>query len=186
MIRFKTSAGFTIVELVTVIAILLTLAALLVPVYARSKESAKIADDFTRLHQCQLACAMYQTDHGYEGALPFGLPDIESAMRGLKLSGFYGLKMEQTASACGRHPLSLTEYFDWWLFAPPTPRELAYLEHYGERSPLFIDENCNDAGVDITAEFVTKRAIAVLVNGTVVTRTREGNPFSEKFWEFDK
>lgn len=59
--------GFSIVELLVVIAILLVLAALLFPVFARSKARAKLTTCQARLKQFGLALNLYRTDHDDQG-----------------------------------------------------------------------------------------------------------------------
>lgn len=55
--------AFSLVELLVVVAILAVLAALRFPVFARSKERAKITDCQSRLRQVALGLQMYRSDH---------------------------------------------------------------------------------------------------------------------------
>jgi prepilin-type N-terminal cleavage/methylation domain-containing protein len=64
--------GFTLIELLVVIAIIAILAAILFPVFAQAKESAKKAADLSNQKQLTLAVIMYQTD--VDDALPFTVP----------------------------------------------------------------------------------------------------------------
>ena len=59
--------AFSLVELLVVVAILAVLAALLFPVFARSKERAKLADCGTRLHGFAAALSLYRADHDDRG-----------------------------------------------------------------------------------------------------------------------
>lgn len=61
--------AFTLVELLAVIAILVVLAALLFPVFARSKERAKLTACQGRLRQFALALNLYRNDHDTLGYL---------------------------------------------------------------------------------------------------------------------
>ena len=56
--------GFTLVELLTVIAIIALLAAILFPVFSRVRESARKTTCMTNLHQMQMAADMFKTDNG--------------------------------------------------------------------------------------------------------------------------
>lgn len=60
--------GFTLIELLVVIAIIAILAAILFPVFARTKEKARQAACSSNLQQMGLAFASYRVD--YDGKLP--------------------------------------------------------------------------------------------------------------------
>lgn len=177
-------AAFSVVELMVVIAIILTLAALSFPAFVSARLRAKIEDDKQRLHQCQLACALYQIDSGSSSSLPFGLPSALDAIVEFKAGRtFYGLRSSDMHSACGRHPMSLTPIFQWFLGDAPTGAGAEFLQRHGEQTPLFVDHNCNDPNLDLDAEWVTKRGIAVLANGSLVVRMRPGFIGRHTFWE---
>lgn len=55
--------AFTLIELLIVIAIIAILAAILFPVFARAKESAKKAQSSTQLRQIGTAWQLYNSDH---------------------------------------------------------------------------------------------------------------------------
>jgi len=59
-----TRAGFTLVELLIVIAIITVLAAILFPVVSAAREKARRAQCTSNEHQIALAVLMYQQDHG--------------------------------------------------------------------------------------------------------------------------
>lgn len=61
-------SGFTLVELLTVVAIIAVLAAILFPVFARARESARRASCQSNLKQIGLAGMQYAAD--YDGCLP--------------------------------------------------------------------------------------------------------------------
>ena len=60
--------GFTLIELLVVIAIIAILAAMLFPVFARARESARKTACMSNLKQIGLACWMYVQD--YDGYFP--------------------------------------------------------------------------------------------------------------------
>src|SRR5687768_2024943 len=55
--------GFTLIELLVVIAIIAILAAILFPVFARARESARASSCKSNLKQIALAFAQYTTDY---------------------------------------------------------------------------------------------------------------------------
>jgi len=62
--------GFTLIELLVVIAIISILAAILFPVFARARESARAASCLSNMKQMGLAIEMYKQD--YDSYYPFG------------------------------------------------------------------------------------------------------------------
>lgn len=60
--------GFTLIELLVVIAIIAILAAILFPVFARARESARKTSCMSNVRQLGLACQMYAQD--YDELLP--------------------------------------------------------------------------------------------------------------------
>lgn len=64
-----TSKAFTLIELLVVIAIIAILAAILFPVFAQAKMSAKKASDLSNVKQLSLGIVMYGGD--YDDAYPF-------------------------------------------------------------------------------------------------------------------
>src|SRR5262249_51779380 len=57
------SQGFTLIELLVVIAIIAILAALLLPVLAKAKNRAKLAQCMNNEHQLNLAFTIYANDN---------------------------------------------------------------------------------------------------------------------------
>lgn len=62
-------SGFTLIELLVVIAIISILAAILFPVFARARETARAAACVSNMKQIGLAIAQYRQD--YDGFYPF-------------------------------------------------------------------------------------------------------------------
>lgn len=62
-------AGFTLIEILVVLAIIAVLAALLLPVFSSAKASAKQSVCLTQLRQIGVATLMYTSDN--DGAFPF-------------------------------------------------------------------------------------------------------------------
>lgn len=65
----KIRNGFTLIELLVVIAIISILAAILFPVFARARETARAAACASNMKQIGLAIAQYRQD--YDGYYPF-------------------------------------------------------------------------------------------------------------------
>jgi Tfp pilus assembly major pilin PilA len=164
-------------ELLIVLAILVVLAALLFPVYGNAKRAAQVSVTMSRLAQCQLAISLYRADHEPDSAT-MGLPSMETVLNARNLKGsFYGATDEQWRSGCGQHRTGETPYF--YMFFD----SLDYMLKAGEDAILLVDEQCNDGSVDLRAEYMTRRAIAVRLNGTIVQRQRRGSAGRPMFWE---
>jgi prepilin-type N-terminal cleavage/methylation domain-containing protein len=67
----KTERGFTLIELLVVIAIIAILAAILFPVLAKARESARNTQCISNLNQLSKACKMYMND--WDQRFPVGL-----------------------------------------------------------------------------------------------------------------
>jgi prepilin-type N-terminal cleavage/methylation domain-containing protein/prepilin-type processing-associated H-X9-DG protein len=62
-VPYRWSAGFTLMELLVVIALIATLAGLLLPVLGRAKESGRAAVCLSNLHQIGVALQLYVQDN---------------------------------------------------------------------------------------------------------------------------
>jgi prepilin-type N-terminal cleavage/methylation domain-containing protein len=62
-LRTQRHFAFTLIELLVVIAIIAILAAILFPVFAQAKKSAKVSTTVSNMKQIVLAAKMYATDH---------------------------------------------------------------------------------------------------------------------------
>jgi len=89
--------AFTLVELLVVVAIIAILAALLLPVIAKSKEHGKSAACLSNLHQIGIALQLYTQDHDNKMPVMFdalistnGMPVTNSATMDLVLSNYLG------------------------------------------------------------------------------------------------
>lgn len=77
----RPSGGFTLIELLVVIAIIAILAAILFPVFAKSREAARKAQCLSNMRQLALAHLMYAAD--YDDVLPLqGQPAVNDCRDG--------------------------------------------------------------------------------------------------------
>jgi len=75
------SRAFTLIELLTVIAIIVVLAALIFPVFSRARESARMTQCLSNLRQIGVGVAMYVED--WDGAYPMSrFPDATHPLTG--------------------------------------------------------------------------------------------------------
>ena len=66
--RRRRAPGFTLIELLVVIAIIAILAAILFPVFAQARESARQSTCLSNIKQIGISMAMYIQD--YDGTYP--------------------------------------------------------------------------------------------------------------------
>lgn len=66
--KIKRLSGFTLIEMLVVVAIILVLAAMGYPIFSMARESGRTAQCSSNLHQLQLAAMNYATDNG--GKMP--------------------------------------------------------------------------------------------------------------------
>jgi len=109
--HFKKQTGFTIVELLVVIAIIAVLAAVLFPIFAKAKESAKRTTALSQCKQIGTALKMYidQNDDKYLPSTNYGLP--ETAPGRMWQNALIGLVKDKTVFIA---PDSNAQFADTW------------------------------------------------------------------------
>ncbi len=81
-----TRTGFTLIELLVVVAIIAILAAILFPVFARSREAARATGCRSNLHQIGTALALYREDADGRNAPHRSCPDLPGDPHGFRLA----------------------------------------------------------------------------------------------------
>lgn len=79
MKKRPTRRGFTLIELLVVIAIIAILAAILFPVFARARESGKLATCVSNLKQIGTGISLYTSD--FDERFPFGIDFTDDAIQ---------------------------------------------------------------------------------------------------------
>jgi len=98
--------AFTLIELLVVIAIIAILAAILFPVFAQAKASAKATGDLSNVKQIATSMIMYTSDN--EDRFTYGIPDVWSgapAWGSPSLSWTFNLQPYSKSLALFRSPL---------------------------------------------------------------------------------
>ena len=180
----KGRRGFTIVELLIVVAILSVMAALLFPVFAAVRLEAKTTDSKAKLHNIFLALTLYRSDWG--GTSDVGdLPElgIPSTPQLVKSAGWLGLGPEGFTSGCATH-LSILPHKEFLFYYPGEggPKFVQASATYGDGLVMVVDNQCNAADVNVHNVYRTKRGLGVLLSGTLIDRTAQGDPYDPAWY----
>ena len=87
--KYKPQSGFTLIELIVVIAILGVMAAVVVPNYIKYIDSARLASDKVSVKTLNDATFMYATDNGKLTTEVFSSVLTDGSKMGLLLDGGY-------------------------------------------------------------------------------------------------
>ncbi|HWP30980.1 MAG TPA: type II secretion system protein [Fimbriimonadales bacterium] len=190
----KTNSGFTLVEVIVSILIIIALAGLLTPVFNRMKRSAEIRSSIAKLHQLGVAVSLYRTDYGGEGYARYDSPNAYYglALPPLRYYEFYrldhyGADANFLPSPCGADQTIFDTFrcgvIGWITYVAPEYEPALmkpgsgnlyefhdYLATYRENAVLFIDPYCNPPGTIMGAPYIYKRGLSVLISGQVVNR----------------
>src|SRR5215211_2252452 len=105
----RTRLAFTLIELLVVIAIIAILAAILFPVFARARESARRSTCLSNLKQLGTAFQMYTQD--FDEVYPSGLV---LAVPGPEANGSFEVMYEKTPSNATVGSGNVTGDYGWW------------------------------------------------------------------------
>ncbi|MFZ4506572.1 MAG: type II secretion system protein [Fimbriimonas sp.] len=192
--------GFTVVEILVVLAIICTLAAIIFPVFVNARKEGGKSTCTSNLRQLGLAMQMYRESYAgvdspgttYQMGIPpsFGPEQIAMVMGGAKAS-YYGLfrctssqsfpvgQAVDYNSYQALFPTGLPPHFpvdeskqaDW----------IAAVTALGGQTPLFIDPNHQRSWP--VSGYTTQFAIAVTLDGSVIQNThRGGSALDYKWW----
>ncbi len=139
--RKKLSTGFTLIELLVVIAIIAILAAILFPVFARARESARRANCLSNLKQLCIGFQMYAQD--YDETYPSGLV---LAVPGPAANGSYAAMYAKTPANAVVYSGNINSANGtWFLFYDRAkqfrPSVAEQLQPYVKNNQIFLDPN---------------------------------------------
>lgn len=113
--RSETKFGFTLIELLVVIAIIAILAAILFPVFAKAKTSAKKASSISNVKQIGLGILMYSND--YDDLLPRNDDCVDKSSLNLALNNRI---FNPTGAGCTTFPFQYrTDHYKWQAWVLP-------------------------------------------------------------------
>ncbi len=173
MLRNKANKAFSMTELIVCVAIIMIVAALMLPVFQRAKVRATDAVCTQNLHNVWMAVSLYrenQQEHSEVGTVyEMGLPSPE----------WYFEYMDKQKIKC---PLRDDRYVPYnnYMYFPGSPDSNQMAEFwtyatttYGANTPLFVDLLHLDPDKLLIPAYLHK-SISVNVGGSVQTRVRNG------------
>lgn len=175
--------GISLLEVLVCMAIMAVLAALLTPAFIRVKRNAQMTSSMSNLRQIFGAVKLYQADYGGDGvygsAGDMGLPDMV-VVGNTRL----GLPREAWLSPCGPNPQVTPRdarfHYNYSVSHSPEFEQRAL--RFKENLVLAADMNCNDADIALYSEYVSKRALILLLSGRVVNRFAPGDIRRLEWW----
>jgi len=184
-VKVAKRSAFTLLEVLSVTAIIATLAAITMPVYHRSVLSAKTQVSVNRLRQFGVAISLYQSQwdfRGYDSLAALALPPASWSYGGM---GGAFRHPDDYRSPCGYDPSFDREVSTGGLgYYITVPHEGAmYLfRSYRQNSLLFYDFQCNPKGTGVADILQRKRSLGLLMSGQVVNAYKTGDVHSWKFY----
>lgn len=181
-------AAFTLVEILMVLSIVALITAIVFPVFARAKMSAKVATSISQLRQLYVVTALYRSDHDGDGVYgdsgSMGLPQFPIDWNTIKS---YPITEELMTSPCSCHPdtnLGGSCRPNWnvdlvWSFESQWS---GWATKFREGTPLIWDVHCNDSSTRLYNQYALKRGNAVLLSGTAISRLSSGDLFHPLFY----
>jgi len=177
--------AFTIMEILTVLAIILIVAALTYPVLKSAKQSAQRDVTIQRFHQIYIAMSIYRTDNDGAGNFgdyaKMGLPPNANLLIGPKL-----LPTDIFHSGCPSvFPTPPGAIFQQMWHADPEPATepwTAYSLQFRSNAILMGDQNCDFAPENFGNPMVRHRAIGLYEDGHALAVMGFGSPALYAFW----
>jgi type II secretory pathway pseudopilin PulG len=172
----KLRQAFTLTELMVVIGILMVLTALVFPVLAKAKESARQTQSLAQLRQLHVALTLYRNDHettSVSESLPPHRYVYETSL---------GLGKNIFASPCGYRAIVPNTSQIGIVYSFTFGKE-AIFDELGEIALIFYDPSCNPSREVWESGPALKRGLGVRLNGELLNRFRRGRVGSREFWD---
>lgn len=169
------------------IAIIVTLVAILTPVFIQAKEQAKRTVCASNLHQLFIATSTYRSDNGGDGKygsdFDMGLPPRIGSTAQYSET-ILNLKMLK----CGRFPNPQTKElwsYRWAYIDPPSGHVDYWKAHsleFEDRSVLAFDINHNSLNEPLYSDYISHTGIGVTIGGALLKPHKPGDFDRLRWW----
>lgn len=179
--------AMTLIEVMSVVAIVATLTALLMPVVDSAKVAAKRSSSLSRMRQIYAGLMVYQADHesqGYGSPAKMGLPAMEQL---LLTSGRAcpSVPPNLWMSPCGYHPLGPAGFWSYSYHPAGQEENPGWVEFVNEhqgRAPLVSDLACSDVRGHEDSPLITKSVPFITLEGRASVKRGIGLPIDPDFF----
>jgi prepilin-type N-terminal cleavage/methylation domain-containing protein len=200
--------GLTMMEVLIVLVIVSILTALITFAGTKIKRSIQIRNSIGKLQQIYVVVSTYRTDWDGDGYTNYSHPHAYYGLGMPSLSYYelnrFGFDVTFFESPCNYNESVFYSFlcgFKGWityvapLYEPasmqPGSGNLVdfrnYLSEYRENSVLFVDPYCNEPCTSMSAKYLKKRGIALLLSGQIVNRYDYGNASAKNLrWYSEK
>lgn len=181
----STRGAFTLTEMLVVIGISATLAALLFPVFTKAKRAAVVTRSIEAMRQTHRAALIYQLDYE-SSSYNLGLPASTWGMEPWDLMGISRLVRQNCDFSTPIPPNRTGLYWNVYPFPHMRGEAEDLTRQYVEKpntTPMVLDVTCNDSDVYDTDPYRHKWSFAVSMNGNLLRSYRAGNPIVSEFYE---
>lgn len=179
--------GFSLIEIMVVIAILAVLTAFLFPTFARAKMSAKVSASKLNLKGFWMVLEMYRQDNDekvdYGSVTDMGLPappmGFTRFLESYSKDPLFRWENHRGLSPCGitvgNEPFRGIFYFGYMNF--DWPKDVL---RYKDKTVILADKNCNTSDIRVDCQLCTKRSIGITLAGHILDRNNSERHFYDQ------
>jgi len=178
-------SGFSMLELLVVIAILAVLAALLYPVFVSTQRSARTTETIAKLRNISIATALYRAEHDGDGN--FGTPAEMGLPTSLQMylllrrgdNPFYKIAMFEPP--CDWH--GIVGGFTFGYVEEEENEWMPILKRLRGDFPLVYTTGCTPPRASLHNPYMPTLFLGNAVDGHLIRFTTLGNPEFSEYWK---
>ncbi len=170
--------GFTLIEILIVLTIVVILAALIQPAFSETKKQAQVQASVLRLKQLYQTVEVYRTDYDLANYTIESYPPF-----GTIYSTYLGLGKDFFKSPCGyKQGIEDNQKKLSYQYVPyPGSVTEDHFRTYQQNSLIFRDPHCNTP-LQWNSAYMTKKKLGILANGRTVNEMAIGITTRLEWW----